>query len=78
MSVEWVFIIIFQSSLSMYHNRSPIFQLLFTVIANLLIIFNAGVNPIMYATTVPEFKETIEKLFMKRSEVDEVTKLQTN
>ena len=45
---------------------------MFTVIANLLIMFNAGINPIMYATTVPEFKETVGKLFKKRSEIEEL------
>ena len=36
---------------------------MFTVIANLLIQFNVGVNPIMYATTIPEFKDKLGKFF---------------
>ena len=35
-------------------------------IAHLLIQFNSSVNPIVYATTVPEFKNTIRKLLYKK------------
>lgn len=36
---------------------------LFTAIARLLLQFNSTVNPMVYATTVPGFKETIQKPF---------------
>ena len=36
---------------------------MFTVIARLLVQLNSSVNPIVYATTIPEFKTTIHKLF---------------
>ena len=39
-----------------------IFQLMFTVIARLLLQFNSSVNPIVYATTVPEFRTIIQRL----------------
>ena len=48
------------------------FQLMFHVIANLLIQFNVGVNPIMYATTIPEFKDKLGKLFNKGEETTTV------
>ena len=39
-----------------------LFQLMFTVVARLLLQFNSSVNPIVYATTVPEFSATIHQL----------------
>ena len=38
------------------------FQLLFTSISRLLVEFNSSINPIVYATTVPEFRKIIRKL----------------
>ena len=46
------------------------FQLIFTVITRLLVQFNSSINPIVYATTVPEFKKTICKLRGKDEETD--------
>ena len=41
------------------------FQVMFTAIARLLVQCNAGVNPMVYASTVPEFKRTLRKMFFK-------------
>ena len=38
---------------------------MFTVLARLLVQLNSGVNPIVYATTIPEFKKTAHKLLNK-------------
>ena len=35
---------------------------MFTVIARLLSQFNSSVNPIVYATIIPEFRTTIKRL----------------
>ena len=35
---------------------------MFTVITRLLVQLNSSINPIVYATTVPEFSKTIQKL----------------
>ena len=40
-------------------------QLIFTVISRLLVQFNSSVNPIVYATTIPDFKKTMNKIFVK-------------
>ena len=45
-----------------YKLFQNIFQLMFTVVARLLLQFNSSVNPIVYATTVPEFRTTINQL----------------
>ena len=38
---------------------------MFTAIARLLVQCNSSVNPIVYASTVPEFKHTLRKMFFK-------------
>ena len=38
---------------------------MFTVIARFLVQMNSVVNPIVYATTIPEFKKTIRNLLDK-------------
>lgn len=38
---------------------------MFTVLARLLVQLNSAVNPVVYATTIPEFKKTIHKLLNK-------------
>ena len=47
--------------------------MLFTFTARLLVQFNSSINPIVYATTVPEFRKTIRKLRGKAEETDSLT-----
>ena len=58
---------------------------MYTVVSRLLVQFNSSVNPIVYATTIPEFKKTIKDLFsgfrrkednLERSQTTKATRTQ--
>ena len=45
-----------------FELSSLIFQLFFTTIARLLVTVNSSLNPMVYATTIPNFKKTLRKI----------------
>ena len=54
-------------------NQFLYFQLFFTAIARLLVTVNSSLNPMVYATTIPNFKKTLRKIRRHQYKNDNTT-----